>query len=460
MIKKHIVSCRLIVVFIIAIISFLLSACSPKVDRKINDLDSSTVDVRRRAAESLGDIGDLKAVDPLIHALDDEDYFMQINTTVALGKIGDPRAVNPLISLYLENDHMGRSKLEKAIEEAIIAIGEPAVKELIPKLMNVEIFESHERDDEVELASYALVKIGNPAINDLLDALEKEELRVGAAEVLKSLGYIPADETSQIWYWIGLGEEDELVKIGSSAVEPLILYLGNQDDEVRQFAIYALGEIGDSRAIDPLVEALNDSEEYTVRWSAVMALGKIDNLSAIEALITAFKDERQEVRNAAIDALAQIGEPAIEPLTEAIYSNEIGVPNNSFMALGEIGGQQVITLITDIINNPDESMTNSFYAPAALVKANDDDASVLFPFLEDESTVWVYKSLIDLGQEGTEDELIEALFKFGDQFMVNVYLNCGNSSLESAGSMWAYENGYSVVSLQGGSSSGQWGGGN
>ena len=57
----------------------------------------------------------------------------------------------------------------------------------------------------------------------------------------------------------------------------------------------ALGEIGDSRAIEPLIQALKDKDKYIREWAAD-ALGEIGNERAVEPLIEALKDEYSSVR--------------------------------------------------------------------------------------------------------------------------------------------------------------------
>ncbi|PJF30198.1 MAG: PBS lyase, partial [Phototrophicales bacterium] len=49
--------------------------------------------VRGRAALMLGKLGDARAVDPLIRALDAPGFQTPINAAQALGQIGDPRAI-------------------------------------------------------------------------------------------------------------------------------------------------------------------------------------------------------------------------------------------------------------------------------------------------------------------------------------------------------------------------------
>ncbi|MFN8529563.1 MAG: HEAT repeat domain-containing protein [Anaerolineae bacterium] len=80
--------------------------------------------VRGRAALMLGKLGDARAVDPLIEALDDSGYQTRLNAAEALGKIGDPRAIKALLRVT-ESDHdtvgdAARTALEK------LGYGQPA----------------------------------------------------------------------------------------------------------------------------------------------------------------------------------------------------------------------------------------------------------------------------------------------------------------------------------------------
>ena len=91
---------------------------------------------------------------------------------------------------------------------------------------------------------------------------------------------------------------EALGKIGEPAVEPLIQALKDEDDGVRWSAAEALGEIKDARAVKPLVKALKDKYWY-VRKQAAYALGDIGDARAVEPLIEALKDDEEEVREAA-----------------------------------------------------------------------------------------------------------------------------------------------------------------
>ena len=70
-------------------------------------------------------------------------------------------------------------------------------------------------------------------------------------------------------------------------------------------AAEALGEIGDARAVEPLILALKD-EYWEVRRRAAEALGEIGDARAVEPLKKALNDESRGVREAARDALEKI----------------------------------------------------------------------------------------------------------------------------------------------------------
>ncbi|ACL17788.1 HEAT repeat domain-containing protein [Methanosphaerula palustris] len=59
---------------------------------------------RWKGAEALGRLGDPRAVDDLIGALQDEDRFVRKKAVWALGRLGDPRAIPPLRGLYRTED--------------------------------------------------------------------------------------------------------------------------------------------------------------------------------------------------------------------------------------------------------------------------------------------------------------------------------------------------------------------
>jgi hypothetical protein len=77
-------------------------------------------------------------------------------------------------------------------------------------------------------------------------------------------------------------------------------------------AAQALGEIGDDRAVEPLIGALGDQRQ-DVRKTAAEALGKIGDVRAIEPLSRATGDSFDSVRvsaRAALDCVRKRNKPA------------------------------------------------------------------------------------------------------------------------------------------------------
>ncbi len=74
---------------------------------------------------------------------------------------------------------------------------------------------------------------------------------------------------------------------------------------VRDRAAWALEELGDARAVEPLLARLED-EEWSVRGSAAEALGRLGDARAVEGLLARLEDEEGYVRGSAYEALLAI----------------------------------------------------------------------------------------------------------------------------------------------------------
>lgn len=73
--------------------------------------------VRMSMADTLGKIGDPRAVEPLISALGDEDEGFRCEAAAALGEIGDPRAVEPLTRALEDESEWVRETAAEALEK-------------------------------------------------------------------------------------------------------------------------------------------------------------------------------------------------------------------------------------------------------------------------------------------------------------------------------------------------------
>jgi hypothetical protein len=142
-----------------------------------------------------------------------------------------------------------------------------------------------------------------------------------------------------------LGDEDRNIReasvralggFGEEAVEPLLSALGNGDWHIRMGSAIALRIIGDSRAVEPLIRALSDENRF-VRREVVKSLGRMGDPRATEPLISVLADGDTGVRIRAAAALGKIADPrAIDPLTLALSDRNSEFSETASEALSRI----------------------------------------------------------------------------------------------------------------------------
>jgi HEAT repeat protein len=197
-------------------------------------------------------------------------------------------------------------------------------------------------------ATKALGQIGDTrAVEPLIAALPTKS----AAEALNQLGWEPGRDEVGARYWMAKGDWEKCVAIGAPAVEPLIgelQYGGWQAAEV-------LGQIGDTRAVEPLIAALKDEDSF-VRWQAAEALGQIGDTRAVEPLIAALKDESKQVRGPAAEALRRIGDArTVESLIAALKDESKQVRGPAAEVLGQIGNPRAVEPLIEALKDDDNN---------------------------------------------------------------------------------------------------------
>ncbi len=347
------------------------------------------------------------AVAEQIAALRDDDWAIREEAAVALGALRDPRAVAPLVSLLRDKD---RAVREAAIG-ALAAIGEPSISVLglclsdpmalvqeaastvLASIADERVLEPliaslRNRDWIVRMhAAKALGRIGHSAaVTPLISLLQDsvKAVREETAAALAAIGdaAIPsllAELKSPEWL-VRLHAVEALGKTKSpAAVEPLLSALFNDSDTaIKEDAIRALGQIGDGRAFEFLVQVM---KEPGLRPLAVEALGRLGDSRAVPVLIKVLRgedrpaqsrivagcgdkwDEEMVTRVAAVRALGQIGDDqAIPSLVDAL--RETVTRSDAAAALTRFGSKVVAPLLTLMSQEIDENLR--FYAKDAL----------------------------------------------------------------------------------------------
>jgi HEAT repeat protein len=244
--------------------------------------------VQYDAAEALGDLGDERAVEPLLTALkNDETGGVRWKAAEALSKLGT-YSVAGLIGALQHDDDDVRWK-------AAIALGEIGDPQSIPSLISVLC----DKDRFVRSrAAYALSMIGEPAVDPLICALREGDgnLRWGAA--------------------IALGKIQN-----PRAIDPLIHALADKYENVRAESAAALAAIG-KPALGPLLQFLKFSDG-AMRIEIVTALGELHDTGAIQPLIQLLDTAGDDERKAIADALDEILVPAVSPMVMRIRNGNL-----------------------------------------------------------------------------------------------------------------------------------------
>lgn len=191
--------------------------------------------------------------------------------------------------------------------------------------------------------------------------------RTVACQMLGDMGDVAAVEPlitalSDDHYKVSLAAVEALLMIPDRrAVMPLIDYLktrqGSSGSAEKQqiVAICALKKIADPQAVIPLVEFLGidneDHASFEARGYAVVALGEFGDERAVEALVAALSEPFISF-DCPGRALVKIGKAAVQPLLAALGHDYERVREKAAAALGEIGDSRALKALTFKLGDP------------------------------------------------------------------------------------------------------------
>ncbi|MDI6781604.1 MAG: HEAT repeat domain-containing protein, partial [bacterium] len=335
----------------------------------LNDDDWRT---QRNAVIGLGEIGEIagkKAVSCLINLLSPipEGFSPAIwtvrgNAAIALGKIKDPEAIPPLIQSLKDED----SFIRTCAAEAIGNLKENAREAIVP-LIEL-LVERVDTDDSVpEAAVSALINIGSACIPYLLksiDKIDKTDASLQLPNFLKIHAFTIFGKLHAV------DAVDVLIDNLSLAADP-----SNMDKEIAGKAAWALGEIGDIKAIKPLVEKLkaNNLTHQKVLPQVVEAVGKLKVEEAIPYLIGFLQQgessltdgsplseraslaERasltEKIVSATTAALINIGTSCVPSLIEILYHGNDTARAHATFCIGQLKDNRAVSSLTAMLKD-------------------------------------------------------------------------------------------------------------
>jgi len=134
--------------------------------------------------------------------------------------------------------------------------------------------------------------------------------------------------------------------IDNKDIKGLVNVLGNVYSYYKiETIVKSLGEIGNDRALKPLIKSLKYENRRKIRKYIVEALLKIGNGRAVQPLINALKNVDHYyhyIRNDILKVLIKIGEPAVEPLIDSLNDEDYNIRKDAAEALGNIGDERAV----------------------------------------------------------------------------------------------------------------------
>ncbi|MDQ7780410.1 MAG: HEAT repeat domain-containing protein [Planctomycetota bacterium] len=232
---------------------------------------------------------------------------------------------------YLEN------KLPWVLRDTICAIGPSAIAPVLRALKDA-------KPEMRNAAAYVIVYFGpeaREAVADLTALLEDKVARCYAVHALGAIrdqaaAAVPAlvkclDDSDASFRAAVAGALGSVGPKAEAALAPLLKTLGDSKANVRAAAAGALGAIKSARPVPDLIKAMNDDDDR-VKDAAMQALGEIGPpaAEAVPALVEMMRCSQ------ACDALSKIGSASVPALIKAMNDDDYRVKHGAMRALGEM----------------------------------------------------------------------------------------------------------------------------
>ncbi|MBA3872421.1 MAG: HEAT repeat domain-containing protein [Anaerolineae bacterium] len=294
----------------------------------VKALSNDRWQARAEAASELWHYKDPQLTQYLVLLLHDSELPVRLAAASSLSMMSDPASVPHLIAAIEDSK---RNMFDDASEALYMIAEEHEIPELFPYL----------KSENVQLriaAAYALgAKGGKDAVRGLIDLVE-----VGIS------GDKPEYERAR----------DQLQLIGEPAVEALIEVLDKRDEVLSQLAIEVLAPIGDLRALPHIIAAMSDEDDQiyeTATWGA-SEFGK----AAIPLLLDLLKSENPRLRGNAADALGKIQDArVIENLAVLLNDEDAEVRRKLLFALYDLGDVSAVHYLLPLLHGPAQDEKNN-----------------------------------------------------------------------------------------------------
>ncbi|GEM_PF-7091377 len=342
------------------------------------------VDVRREVVEDLGRFPERRAIDALVLAFEDPEVEVRraaVRKLVARG-LHDERTVPTYLSALSwpfpdKDEEWGSTVRQKIVQW----MGESGVKEALPALAQVA---GEDRVLLRRMAVEAILKIGGPeALRAVYKSPAPESEALAPVEQQEERLEMSAEEAQAILAKL-TNMDDPSIILEPRARDALAAFRETPDKSILRKVALGLGRALDPRGLVPLVRSLEECRGPMVhearklilkypehrslaflvqslksKWTSVRRfsaekLREETDTRALDPLLAAVEDEDSEVQCAVVGALANFtSDPRVSSkLLACISYSDISVRQAAIEALGNAKFQDAVPAIVAALQNP------------------------------------------------------------------------------------------------------------
>lgn len=271
---------------------------------------------------------------PFIHKMSDEVIASNVRAIpdhtkkIAEKLLGYPPAVGAYLALAAFGDFLYQNRLKRA-----------PLGNLMLAFESMFTIDQRRADQAAELIALAVFmmdsrKIACDTYMNMIDSKMRWLVREKLLAVNREVGEI-------------------FLKEESKKIESLIEIIKDENLlwKIRQDAVQTLGEIGDPRAVEPIIDLIGKSGGIHSKV-IINALCKIGDSRAVEPLILLLTNGLWYEQGYAAEALGEMGDPrAFIPVIETLRNNQDYFTRRKvIIALGKLGDKRASGPLNDVLN--------------------------------------------------------------------------------------------------------------
>ena len=330
--------------------------------------------------------GAVRAIEPVLKELDDglvaqailaygnlcteEQYFEKITQFLDSGSLKLVQASllalrrfsSPRVMAVLDRKlRVGPKSIRLAVLDALEAMGSDAI---LPPLVQAL---GHRQIAVRQRAGEVLAELNRSGKLDLARTIVwllrsgDVQIRRMAAELANSV----SDPENQLWpklvsclrdedWWVRERILDALIQMaGPELARHVLVYLTDESDVIRRFGVDVLARLKDPRSVGALVRVAMSDSDWWVREKAILAVAEINDERTVPHIVHIMRDQ-EDARLACLEALTLMqARDAASDVAALLSAEDDDVRQAALDCLMQIGGPEFVEAVRPLLGDPE-----------------------------------------------------------------------------------------------------------